>query len=81
MHLWIYSSSLTGSGSEAAFPVVPSKGQHKAGDVALKRYSHFSGSVMESKAFVTPQDSSTVAEREGPFQHLALSSYQYHLQS
>jgi hypothetical protein len=63
----IYNSSLT--------PVVPaatSRGQHKAGLVALNLYSHFSGSEIESSALVVPQDNSTVADRMGPFQHFAL---------
>jgi hypothetical protein len=49
-----------------------SRGQHKAGLVALNLYSHFSGSKIESSALVVPQDNSTVADRIGPFQHFAL---------
>lgn len=70
-----YSSSLTAFG--AALLVVPSNGQQSAGEVALKRYSHFSGSVMDSRALVVPHDSSIVADRDGPFQHLALKGIRH----
>jgi hypothetical protein len=39
----------------------------------LNLYSHFSGSDIDNKALVVPQDNSTVADRMGPFQHFALS--------
>jgi hypothetical protein len=67
MKTLIYNSSLTPVAPDAA-----SRGQHKAGEVALNLYSHFSGSEIDSSALVVPQDNSTVADRIGPFQHFAL---------
>ena len=55
MHKHAQSSSLTPSAS-----VDPGRrGQHKAGEVTLNLYSHFSGSEMESSAFVVPHVMST----------------------
>ncbi len=48
-----YNSSLIGD------PESPSKGQQRAGLVTLKKYSHFSGSEMDKRAFVVPHDMST----------------------
>jgi hypothetical protein len=50
--VYIYNSSLT-----ASFP--PSIGQHKAGEVTLKKYSHFSGSCIDNNSFFKPQLIST----------------------
>lgn len=71
MYCKIYNSSLTPALAWSP-PAALSRGQHSAGEVALNLYSHFSGSEMDKSALAVPHDSSTVADREGPFQHLAL---------